>query len=82
MTDNNFIYLDYNATTPVPAEIVTVIEGADACLGTASGMAAISTALLALLRPGDVASTIRGTPSCRGRRSPDSRRSPASPDAA
>ena len=34
-------------------EQMCVIEGADACLGTASGMAAISVALLGLLKSGD-----------------------------
>lgn len=34
-------------------EQMTVIEGADACLATASGMAAISVALLGLLKSGD-----------------------------
>jgi methionine-gamma-lyase len=34
-------------------EQMCVIEGADACLGTASGMAAISVALLGLLKAGD-----------------------------
>ena len=42
-----------NPTEYIIEEQMMVIEGADACLATASGMAAISVALLGLLKSGD-----------------------------
>ncbi|MGD9496177.1 MAG: PLP-dependent aspartate aminotransferase family protein [Armatimonadota bacterium] len=52
--DAGYIYTRYgNLTTRVVEERMAALEGAEAALATASGMAAIATVLLGLLRYGD-----------------------------
>ncbi|WP_459643869.1 O-succinylhomoserine sulfhydrylase [Kineococcus sp. NUM-3379] len=52
--DDHFIYSRYgNPTVSVFEERLRQIEGAEACFGTASGMAAVFNALAALLASGD-----------------------------
>jgi methionine-gamma-lyase len=53
-TEKGFIYTRLgNPTTAALEQAVCQLEGGYGALGTASGMAAISTVLLALLKPGD-----------------------------
>jgi O-succinylhomoserine sulfhydrylase len=52
--DEGFIYSRYgNPTVAMFEDRLTLIEGAEACYGTASGMAAVNTALMCQLRAGD-----------------------------
>lgn len=51
---DRFVYARYgNPTTAAFEERLRLIEGAEACTATSTGMAAVSTALFAQLKPGD-----------------------------
>ena len=53
-TEPGFVYSRYaNPTTKMFEDRLALLEGAQACRSTASGMAAVSTALIGLLKAGD-----------------------------
>lgn len=58
---DHYIYSRYgNPTVSMFQERLRIVEGADACYATASGMAAVFTSLIALLESGDRVAASRG----------------------